>query len=463
MREPIKCSICDSEDWHNLDNLRDPKYWYNQNMIELHNDYKTDPGQFDVDVRDGKVRFNPIGFKVCKSCGYLTYDYPENIEDQYDKQRDFIRVMNIVTNNRKIRKHEKFLKEIFDELSPSQNGRGFSSKVLDVGCAQGTFLKYIKDRCNLDNSNVFGTEFSSAAREFGKNYYGLNIVKDISQVDKSERFDLISYYHVIEHVEHPDRELLRIRNYLKKDGYLYMSIPHWCERLEEASGAICDSFENLYHLNHINCFTFHSFENLIKKCGFEIVKSDDQMYGYTVLCKMVDIPEKFKPIQENYKEIIKSLKSQKEAINMFVQKKYDEALKVYKNFPDAYIMKSIDQRNNKSFEMQDQILVEGLKNCRDSLKIREQRAAIRMQWDGNVEGEFGVYTNRVKEAEHILTALLEEHPSEQYYFSLAVIEGKYKKDYGKAIKYLEEVIEINPMRIGECMNMVGQFYSRGTT
>ena len=66
------CSICDASDWKSLDYLRDQKYWYDL-------DYLLD---------------EPVGFKICKNCGFVTYDY---IDDKELKRRydDLIKMWTI--------------------------------------------------------------------------------------------------------------------------------------------------------------------------------------------------------------------------------------------------------------------------------------------------------------------------------------------------------------------------------
>ena len=104
------CSICDASDWKSLDYLRDQKYWYDR-------DYLLE---------------EPVGFKICKNCGFVTYDYIDDkeLKRRYDDLVKIVDIGSIITKNRKLIYHQKFLEDI-----------EIKGNVLDYGAATGYFLK----------------------------------------------------------------------------------------------------------------------------------------------------------------------------------------------------------------------------------------------------------------------------------------------------------------------------------
>ncbi len=87
---------------------------------------------------------------------------------------------------------------------------------------------------------------------------------------KNEQFESILFLEVIEHVENPCRCLREIWRVLKKDGIVRVSTPnptHWRILLR-----------NLLHVrtsvwkDHIFLWSYAELENLLWKCGFEVVK-----------------------------------------------------------------------------------------------------------------------------------------------------------------------------------------------
>lgn len=417
------CPICKETEWHELDYMRNQKYWYEKDMRE---------------------EDEPVGFKACKNCGFVTYDYIEDLRLQefYDRQRPSMSPLNIVTCNRKNEYHFHFLKDELSLLKPDAN-------ILDVGCAQGSFLNALKE---YGFKNLYGTEYSKAFASFGKNEYGLNITDEI---DETKKYDFISYYHVLEHIQNPDKELRIVSNVLNDNGLLYISVPDYMDMLEEKGGSTTNDFENYYHLNHVNCFTFKSFRNLLNVSGFEIIKEDTYLYGYTVLCKKAEK----KPIEkENYLEKTSILEMQKKAIDLLLDKKYEDAYKLYPKYPDAYIFNSLSKESMKEFEPQIEILTEGLKNCPNNYRIENQLAKVYFQWDENTpEKQF--YSNNVKKAESIFLNCFTNKPgAEENLYFLALIEARYKNDYDKAVEYIREFMRINPMKFQEGYNLISNFW-----
>ena len=429
MIELKKCPICDIENqWELLDYLRDHNYWYQQDFRTIQED---------------------VGFKICKNCGFITYDYKDQseLEILYDNQRKVMQANNIITCNRKNEYHYNFLKAYL-----RMSVRDVS--VLDVGCAQGSFLDFFRKKYHGHVVDLDGIEWSQGYAAFAEHEYGVNILKDIAP---DKKYDFICNYKVLEHMQYPDKELKKEVDALKDKGFIYISIPLMLPVLEESSGIFTIDFENLYHLNHVNCFTKTSFQNLLKKVGLKIIKEDNYMYGYTVLCQKCDFT--FELAKEDYIEIKTNIERQKQAIELARQKKYSEAIAVYPQYPDAYILLSIDRENQKSFDAGKDILFSGLSACPDNPKLISQLARLYYQWNQNTPEKVGYYSNNIQEAEKIFLQIIEKKPGyEDAYWFMGMIEGDYKKNYSKAVEYFKKVIEINPAKFVECWNFISYFW-----
>jgi len=421
MIELKKCPICKNEEWQNLDDLRDIDYWT---------------------ARDVRIIGEPVSMKVCKKCAFVTYDYIEEkrLSEHYDRERPVMNALNIITCNRKNMNHEFFLRDFFNERPVSK------MKVLDVGCAQGYFLRFCESH-GFRRENLYGAEWSESFVNFAKYEYGLNVKSDI---DMSIKYDFISYYHVFEHIQNPDLELDKINNILADGGFLYMSVPVFFHELDEASGSLCMDFENLYHLNHVNVFSFQSLRNILHSKGFEIVKENRNVYGYTVLCKKGN-PEEIK--NEEYREVVESLRSQKKAVELMKQKRYEEAIEEYPKYPDAYILYSLNVENMKNFDNQVSILNKGLSIMPNCAKLLSKLAQVYLQWDENTPNK-NYYSNNIRLAESLFKKCFEIKPAEDMLFFLGMIEHKYKGNYDEAAAYFRTQMEINPMKFQENWNLI---------
>jgi tetratricopeptide (TPR) repeat protein len=420
-----ECPICKKTDFESLDSLRDHKYWY---------------------LKDMRDETEPVGFKICKNCAFVTYDYvePDRLESHYDRERPVMSFNNIITGNRKNEYHREFLRDI--TLITDW-------KYLDVGCANGSFLDFLAREYSIPRKNLYGTEHSKAFGNFAKYEYGLNISRHVENI----KYNFISYYHVLEHIQWPDIALTTSRELLTDDGYLYISVPVFFEDFEEASGSILADFENLYHLNHVNVFTKKSLKNLLSVCGFDIIKENDTYYAYTVLCKKrfahpLDNTEK-----QDYQYFIDELKKQKQAVDLVNQKKNLEAISLIPNYPDAYLMQSLNAENMKSFDGQVKILTDGLTKMPKNHKLLVKLAQVYLQWDEN-KPDKKFYSNNIKMAEKLFLEALELRPNEDIYYFLALIEFKYKNNNEKAVRYLKKNMEINPTKFNEAWNMISAIY-----
>ncbi len=94
-------------------------------------------------------------------------------------------------------------------------------KVLDIGAGTGDFLKVCKD----DGWQVAGTEPNSSARSLASSK-GLELFNDTSALSDTE-FDVITMWHVLEHVEDLDSLIKDLKGMLKPNGHLIVAVPNF--------------------------------------------------------------------------------------------------------------------------------------------------------------------------------------------------------------------------------------------
>jgi len=409
------CPICKASDFKSLEYLRHPEYWH------------------EIDYRNLD---EGTGFKICKSCGFVTYDYieDERLSRSYNATNK-VTGEKIVTQNRKMMYHKVFLADII----PKMKGK----KILDVGCATGHYL-------SLFDADRNGMEFDTIQANYAKYNFNVNIVPEMKY-----KYDLISYYHVLEHIQNPDKEIERIKEHLSDDGYLYIAVPLYDKCLFSSDGSQVFDFENLYHLNHVNCFTLQGIKNLLK--DFDIVKEDNTIYGSMLLLKKADKPRDI--IKQDYKHIVAQLEHKKKAIELLNQKKFDEAIEEYPNYPDAHISKNQGIPNGTDFDSVIKGFTDALKVCTDDKAIKLNLARTYYQWDESKKHKKAWYSNNIQKAESILIELLERKPTDDVFFLLAIINFKHKKNFKTAIEYYNQVLDINPLRFAEITEHLGLVYN----
>ncbi len=102
---------------------------------------------------------------------------------------------------------------------------GPAPKVLDVGCGSGTFLHVLRRVTGIAGE---GLDASPDAARAAQSAYGLQVhVGDIDTVDLPENgYDLVTLFHVLEHMPRPGEALTRAGRWLAPGGTLLLQVPN---------------------------------------------------------------------------------------------------------------------------------------------------------------------------------------------------------------------------------------------
>jgi SAM-dependent methyltransferase len=103
-------------------------------------------------------------------------------------------------------------------------GQVSSGTLLDVGCASGEFLQVMADRGHWD---VFGLEPNSRAASYAEKLTGAKVYREsIERVTlPKSKFDVITMWHVLEHLYKPKLALTKMRSALRSEGKLIVAVP----------------------------------------------------------------------------------------------------------------------------------------------------------------------------------------------------------------------------------------------
>ncbi|MFN4811199.1 MAG: class I SAM-dependent methyltransferase [Bacteroidota bacterium] len=96
-------------------------------------------------------------------------------------------------------------------------------KLLDIGCGTGNFLQVVKN----DGWEVSGVEPDSSARKLAIEICGKEIYdEEYLNNNQQAQFDIISMWHVLEHVHALNQRLVQLKNLLKPNGRLIVAVPN---------------------------------------------------------------------------------------------------------------------------------------------------------------------------------------------------------------------------------------------
>ena len=144
--------------------------------------------------------------------------------------------------------------------------------ILDIGCATGYLGKELKKR----GHQVYGVEISEKAGKEAEKVLNGVIIGDIEEIDlpfPENYFDIIICADVLEHLFNPKEVLIKLKKYLKNDGYLIASIPNianWKIRLELLKGKFEYKNIGLLDFGHIRFFTYYTAKKMFEETGYKI-------------------------------------------------------------------------------------------------------------------------------------------------------------------------------------------------
>jgi 2-polyprenyl-3-methyl-5-hydroxy-6-metoxy-1,4-benzoquinol methylase len=140
------------------------------------------------------------------------------------------------------------------------------TRLLDIGCATGEFLHYFKKR----NWETFGIEPDARARQLGISNYALTIEdEDYLQKLPDASFDVITMWHVLEHVPLLNERIAQLQRLLSSDGVLFIAVPNPSSPDAVLYGSFWAAYDVPRHLYH---FTQQTITRLFSKHDFNLVR-----------------------------------------------------------------------------------------------------------------------------------------------------------------------------------------------
>lgn len=137
------------------------------------------------------------------------------------------------------------------------------SRYLDIGCGLGGVL----ERTRNYFSTIKAVEPQTHARSV-LHHLGYNVVADISEIN-GEQFDVVSLFHVFEHLYDPLSMLKSVKMLLAPDGYLIIEVPHANDAL--LSLYQCAPFKAFtLWSEHLVLHTVNSLTAMLKFSGFKV-------------------------------------------------------------------------------------------------------------------------------------------------------------------------------------------------
>ncbi len=220
-------------------------------------------GEEDLTGKDGKFLY-----VKCNNCG-LVYQTPrlsiDAIKEYYDseylahrKKKDwgFLTPLYEWAMNKLDRDKEKIVKKYFPVNE--------DTRLLDVGCAVGTFLLYMNEKYQC---KISGVDFKEDLDYPGFDKIDFHQGVFYDQKFAAESIDLVTMWHFFEHDYDPVKSLGVARKILTADGKLIIEVP----RLDSLTFKLFkNKWPGVQAPQHTALYSKKTLVEILEKNGFEI-------------------------------------------------------------------------------------------------------------------------------------------------------------------------------------------------
>jgi len=173
--------------------------------------------------------------------------------------------------------HVDFIKHFLSQLSsPKKN----IHSILDIGSSEGSFLTLFKQE--FPGTSLYAVEPGKHFRYLHEKDF-TKIYNNIDNIESDKKFDVITLWHVLEHVRDPIPFLQTIAKHLHSDGYLIFEVPS----VSRYFGMSPIHIDHVIHLNKITA------QKMLDLAGFDITfySEDnsflmDKLYGMKIVARL---------------------------------------------------------------------------------------------------------------------------------------------------------------------------------
>lgn len=135
--------------------------------------------------------------------------------------------------------------------------------ILDYGCGAGDFLQHMQK----NGYEVMGMEPNPKAFSISQNKIGKENVVNCELKDIEQKFDIITMWHVLEHIPNLNEILTELKKHLKPNGTLIIAVPNHQSYDAQHYGKLWAAYDVPRHLWH---FEPNSLKLLLDKFGMKI-------------------------------------------------------------------------------------------------------------------------------------------------------------------------------------------------
>lgn len=226
-----------------------------------------------MDIKNTKPFLKVKDYSVSQETFELLHDedldmlitYPQPSLDKLPSYYESVDYISHTDGNKSLfEKMYQFVKSIALKnklkLINSQSSKG---RILDIGAGVGDFLSV----CKNDGWQTIGIEPSEKAKNIAISK-GVSFVDNLSELE-DHSFDIITMWHVLEHVPNLEEQIVELKRLVKPNGTIIIAVPNFKSFDAKHYGQFWAAFDVPIHLWH---FSKTAIQKLFAKEKLELIK-----------------------------------------------------------------------------------------------------------------------------------------------------------------------------------------------
>lgn len=204
-------------------------------------------------------KFNIVKCKNCKLIYADTSLSPKDINALYDIDNSELKIRESPIEKDDCIRRLKIIRKFFPKSLKNKQIR-----ILDFGTGLSNFI-YLAKKQGYD---VYGQDIDQKIMQFHKRKKMK--MADINKI-KDNYFDVITLFHVFEHIDEPLELLELLKKKLKKNGIIYIDVPNG-ESLEIKLFGEGSPYVSTSDKSHLYYYSLKTLSRILKDSGFKIVR-----------------------------------------------------------------------------------------------------------------------------------------------------------------------------------------------
>jgi len=218
-------------------------------------------------TRDKKIRvFKDLKTKIIFLEKFITNNYYSSPKKKLHDKKLLDKIIKKKMNKKNAYNHVQTLIIEDDIRRASQFKKILKNKeILDFGCGWGGFLSILKDYKSL-----YGLEQrKECVKYIQSKYKKISMSDNINSLNK--KFDIITAFHVLEHVPYQLDTLKILHSKLKNKGKIIIEVPH-AEDFLILQDELKEFKNFIFWSQHLILHTHNSLKTMLSNSGFKNIK-----------------------------------------------------------------------------------------------------------------------------------------------------------------------------------------------